>query len=274
MRVVMIGTGNVATVLSKLLVSKGHEILQVYGRNSDHASRLAEEIQGLALKNISETEDPSNFNQKFKTNFCSDPALIDNSADLYIVALSDTALYSITSWLNTGNKLVVHTAGSVPMDVLSGCSTNYGVLYPLQSLRKEMKSIPEIPFLIEGNTADDLCLIEELASDLSNTVVKMNSEDRMRLHIGAVMVSNFTNYLYARTAEYYKDQKLDFRLLLPLMKESVSRLEYVDPVEMQTGPAVRNDQPTIQKHLRLLSDKKDLAELYKRFSEEIRDYFT
>lgn len=274
MRVVMIGTGNVATVLSKLLVSKGHEILQVYGRNSDHASRLAEEIQGLALKNISETEDPSNFNQKFKNNFCFDPALIDNSADLYIVALSDTALYSITSWLNTGNKLVVHTAGSVPMDVLSGCSTNYGVLYPLQSLRKEMKSIPEIPFLIEGNTADDLCLIEELASDLSNTVVKMNSEDRMRLHIGAVMVSNFTNYLYARTAEYYKDQKLDFRLLLPLMKESVSRLEYVDPVEMQTGPAVRNDQPTIQKHLRLLSDKKDLAELYKRFSEEIRDYFT
>ena len=252
MRVVMIGTGNVATVLSKLLVSKGHEIIQVYGRNPDHSSRLAKEIQ---------------------TKSCSDPGDIDLSADLYLVALSDTALYSISSWFNPGNKLVVHTAGSVPMDVLKGSSTNYGVLYPLQSLRKEMESFPEIPFLIEGNTPDDLCLIEELASDLSGTVVKMNSDDRMRLHIGAVMVSNFTNYLYTRTAEYYTDQQLDFRLLLPLMKESVNRLEQYDPAQMQTGPAVRDDQTTIQKHLKLLSGKNDLADLYKRLSDEIREYF-
>lgn len=252
MRVVMIGTGNVATVLSKLLVSKGHEIIQVYGRNPDHASSLANEIQ---------------------TNSCSDPGEIDQSAELYIVALSDTALYSISSWFKPGNKLVVHTAGSVPMDVLKGTSANYGVLYPLQSLRKEMDSFPEIPFLIEGNTPDDLCLIEELAFDLSGTVVKMNSDDRMRLHIGAVMVSNFTNYLYTRTAEYYKDQKLDFKLLLPLMKESVSRLEQYDPAQMQTGPAVRDDQTTIQNHLQLLSGKNNLADLYKRLSDEIREYF-
>ena len=252
MRVVMIGTGNVATVLSKLLVSKGHEIIQVYGRNPDHASILAKEIQ---------------------SNSCSDPGEIDQSGDLYIVALSDTALYSISSWFKPGNKLVVHTAGSVPMDVLKGSSTNYGVLYPLQSLRKEMDSFPEIPFLIEGNTPDDLCLIEELAFDLSGTVVKMKSDDRMRLHIGAVMVSNFTNYLYTRTAEYYKYQELDFKLLLPLMKESVNRLNHFDPAQMQTGPAVRDDQTTIQKHLHLLSGKNDLADLYKRLSEEIREYF-
>ncbi len=252
MRVVMIGTGNVATVLSKLLISKGHEIIQVYGRNPDHASILANEIQ---------------------SNSCSDPGEIDQSADLYIVALSDTALYTISSWFKPGNKLVVHTAGSVPMDVLKGSSTNYGVLYPLQSLRKEMDSFPEIPFLIEGNTPDDLCLIEELATDLSGTVVKMNSDDRMRLHIGAVMVSNFTNYLYTRTAEYYKDQELDFKLLLPLMKESVNRLNHFDPAQLQTGPAVRNDQTTIQKHLHLLLGKNDLADLYKRLSEEIREYF-
>ncbi|MGZ5248158.1 MAG: Rossmann-like and DUF2520 domain-containing protein, partial [Flavitalea sp.] len=234
MRVVMIGSGNVATVLSKLLVSKGHELVQVYGRNPEHASKLASDL---------------------KTTYSADPASIDLTADLYIVALSDTALYSISTWFKPGNKLVVHTAGSVPMDVLSGCSTNFGVLYPLQSLRKEMETFPEIPFLIEGNTPDDLCLIEEFALELSHTVVKMNSADRMRLHIGAVMVSNFTNYLYARTEEYYKQQQLDFRLLLPLMSESVNRLKQFDPAQMQTGPAVRNDQLTIDKHLQLLSDK-------------------
>lgn len=264
MRVVMIGTGNVATVLSKLLVSKGHDLIQVYGRNPNHAAKLAEEINGHASKQ----------GMELHTNSSSDPSHIDLSADLFVVAISDTALTSISSWFKPGNKLVVHTAGSVSMDVLSGCSANYGVLYPLQSLRKEMQSLPEIPFLIEGNTPDDLCLIEEFASDLSDTIVKMNSDDRMRLHIGAVMVSNFTNYLYARTAEYYKDQHLDFRLLLPLMRESVTRLEQYDPAQMQTGPAVRGDQSTIQKHFQLLSDKPELAELYKRMSEEIHEYFT
>lgn len=254
MRVVMIGTGNVATVLSKLLVSKGHELVQVYGRNPDHAKKLAAEL------NISSCS--------------SDPATIDMSADLYIVALSDTALYSLYSWFKPGNKLVVHTAGSVSMEVLSACSTNFGVLYPLQSLRKEMETFPVIPLLIEGNKPDNLALINKFAGELSDTVVEMNSDDRMRLHIGAVMVSNFTNYLYARTEEYYKEQHLDFGLLLPLMQESVNRLQKYDPSQLQTGPAVRNDQTTIQKHLQLLSDKPELAKLYKRMSEEIHLYFS
>ena len=253
MRVVMIGTGNVATVFSKLLISRGHDLVQVYGRNPDHTEKLAFEL------NIS--------------SFSSDPGTIDMSADLYIVALNDTALYSLSSWFKPVNKLVVHTAGSVSMDVLSACTTNYGVLYPLQSLRKEMETFPVIPLLIEGNTPDNFAMINKFAGELSDTVVKMNSEDRMRLHIGAVMVSNFTNYLYARTDEYYKELQLDFKLLLPLMRESVNRLELFDPAQLQTGPAVRNDQTTIQKHLQLLADKPDLAELYKRFSDEIRDYF-
>ncbi len=248
MRIVMIGTGNVATILSRMIVSKGHELIQVYGRNHEHAASLAQLVKAFHV---------------------SDPGFIDQSADLYIVALNDNALYDLGNWLHLDRKLVVHTAGSVPMDVLGKCSTNYGVLYPLQSLRKEMKDIPSIPFLVEGNTADDLCLIEELAKDLSGNVTRMSSEDRMRLHIGAVFVSNFTNYLYARTAEYYKEQDLDFNLLLPLMKESVNRLEYYNPSEMQTGPAIRNDQSTIQKHLELLKDHPDLADLYKRLSKEI-----
>jgi predicted short-subunit dehydrogenase-like oxidoreductase (DUF2520 family) len=244
----MIGTGNVATILSRMLFYRGHEVIQVFGRNPDHAQELAQKVNASAISNA---------------------AFIDHSADIFIVALSDNALYELENWLQIDRKLVVHTAGSVPMSVLGKCSKNYGVLYPLQSLRKEMKEIPPVPFLIEGNTADDLCVIEELANDLSGMVVKMSSEDRMHLHIGAVFVSNFTNFLYARTEELFKEQGLDFKLLLPLMKESVNRLEFYSPAEMQTGPAVRNDQSTIQKHLELLKDHPDLATLYNRLSEDI-----
>lgn len=248
MRIVMIGTGNVATILSKLLYNKGHQLLQVFGRDPVKAKELAALVDAVPVSNAGS---------------------FDLSADIFIVALSDTALYELKDWLNLDKKLVVHTAGSVPMNVLEKCSTNHGVLYPLQSLRKEMEQIPEIPFLIEGNTPDDLCIIEELANDISGQVVKMSSDDRMRLHIGAVFVSNFTNYLYARTAEYYKEQQLDFSLLLPLMRESVNRLEKHEPAQMQTGPAIRKDQSTIQKHLDLLKDHPQLASLYKFLSDEI-----
>jgi predicted short-subunit dehydrogenase-like oxidoreductase (DUF2520 family) len=68
------------------------------------------------------------------------------AANLYVIAVSDEAVAEVASQLIVHNKLVVHTAGSVSKDVLKQASRNYGVLYPLQSLRKEMKDLPLTPY--------------------------------------------------------------------------------------------------------------------------------
>jgi predicted short-subunit dehydrogenase-like oxidoreductase (DUF2520 family) len=252
MRIVIIGTGNTATVLGKLILSSDHDVLQVYGRSKEKASELGNELQCAFTHDIDD--------------------LVSN-ADLYIVAISDSALYNIHDWLQLKKKLVVHTAGSVPMDVLAGVSANYGVLYPLQSLRKEMHRVPEIPFITNGNTVEDRTLITDFAYSLSSMVWQADDEQRFKLHLAAVFVSNFTNHLYTLTESFCKNQNIDFKALIPLISEVSVRLQDHSPSLMQTGPAIRNDLVTIEKHLSMLCDSEDMIEMYKVFTEKIIGYY-
>jgi predicted short-subunit dehydrogenase-like oxidoreductase (DUF2520 family) len=202
--------------------------------------------------------------------FTTDISQCDNTADLYMLAVSDSALPAIASQLKLDKKLVVHTAGSVSKNVLAACSKNYGILYPVQSLRREITVLPDIPFLVDGNTEDDLALITDFACGLSSQVERATDEQRLKLHVAAVMVSNFTNHLYALAHNYCLQEKLDFNMLLPLITAIADRLYEYSPVEVQTGPAIRNDKVTIQKHVDLLQQHAPLKALYTLFTESIQ----
>ncbi len=248
MQVVIIGSGNVASVLSRLCKQREHEILQVVSRNASHAKLLADEL-GCSY---------ADYNGK-----------LNDSADLYILAVADTALQELNKSINLGNKLILHTAGSVPKDVLKDISHNYGVLYPLQSLRKEMDYQTDIPFLIDGNTVDTVALIEDFARTLSTNVTKTTDDERLKLHVAAVVVSNFTNHLYALAQDFCKKENVDFGLLAPLIKETAERIQKFSPAAVQTGPAARNDIFTIDKHLRILSDHPQLKDMYIKLTDSI-----
>jgi len=251
MKVVIIGSGNVATVLSRKVLSAGHEIRQVIGRDKDHAATLADELK------------------------CSHTSTFDDiyrDADLYILAVSDSSLSEISNKLFLDKKLIAHTAGSVSKNVLKNTSKNYGVLYPLQSLRKEIKAIPEMPLLIDANTKDNLVLLYNFAKTISDKVQIADDEERLKLHVAAIIVNNFTNHLYALTDDYCKKEHLDFKLLTPLIKETSSRISSFSPGKIQTGPAARNDTETIQKHLELLSQNLSLKKIYEVMSESIIEH--
>ena len=248
MQVVIIGSGNVASVLGRLCKQRGHEIVQVISRNAAHAKLLADEL-GCSY---------ADYHEK-----------LNDSAGLYILAVADTALQELNKRMNLGNKLILHTAGSVSKDVLKDISHNYGVLYPLQSLRKEMNYQTDIPFLIDGNSADTLTLVEDLAQTLSTDVTKATDDERLKLHVAAVVVSNFTNHLYALAEDFCKKEQVDFGLLSPLIKETAERIQHFSPATVQTGPAVRNDIFTIDKHLRILSNHPQLKNIYIKLTESI-----
>lgn len=248
MQVVIIGSGNVATVLGRLLVKNNHKVVQVVSRHPEHAKVLADELG---------------------CTFCDMDGNVNNSADIYIVAISDGALYGLHNKLRLGKKLVVHTAGSVPLEVLKDVSENYGVLYPLQSLRSEMKEIKEIPFLIDGNTPETLTVIEDLGNSISSNIVKANDEERLKLHVAAVVVSNFSNHLFTLAEEFCQKENVNFKLLTPLILETAQRTVTHSPSHMQTGPAVRNDVFTLDKHLRLLSNHPKLRYIYLKLTDSI-----
>lgn len=248
MNVVLIGSGNVATVLGRLITRSNHKVIQVVSRNIDHAKMLAGELQ-------------SDY-----TDYNSQP---DKSADIYIIAVSDMAIHECVQHFNIHDKIVVHTAGSVSKDVLKNTAYNYGVLYPLQSLRREMHEIPSIPFLVDGNNEAVVKAIFDFAKTLSPDVQVMHDEDRLKLHAAAVIVSNFTNHLYAIAEDYCRSEHVDFGLLKPLIMETALRIKDKSPSEVQTGPAARKDIHTLDKHLKILANHPKLRTTYMRLTDSI-----
>lgn len=249
MRVVIIGAGNVATVFGRLMIKANHEIIQVVSRNIVNARSLASELG---------------------CSFADDPKILDISADIYVVAMADAALNGIHESYSLGDKLIVHTAGAISKDILKMVSINYGVMYPLQSLRKENLELhQDIPLLIDGNSENAILMIEKFALTISSMVTKVNDEQRLKLHVAAVIVSNFTNYMYALAADYCNIEGLDFKMLQPLIEETAWRLRHHLPGEMQTGPAIRKDTTTLNKHLRILSQHPGLRKIYLRITDSI-----
>ncbi len=252
MDIVIIGSGNVAAVLGRQFVKAGHKVLQVVSRNATAASELAYEWDTESANYIS---------------------LLNRNADIYIISVADEAIGQIADEIKLPGKVVVHTAASVPAEALKGVTEHYGVLYPLQSLRKEMEKLPEIPLYINGSSELAVSKLRALAGSISALPVQECSDtQRLKLHVAAVIVSNFVNHLYTVAEDFCKKEGIDFEQLKPLIKETAERLRGNSPKAVQTGPAKRNDQETINKHLEILAAHPSLKELYINLSERISTF--
>ncbi|MGV3767894.1 MAG: Rossmann-like and DUF2520 domain-containing protein [Chitinophagaceae bacterium] len=251
MKVVIIGAGNVASVLGRKIREAGHEIVAVTGRNSSDTVALAEILNTSPIHGFSN---------------------IPPEAELYLIAVSDTALYEIPQQLPALKGIVVHTAGSVPMEVLSCTNRPHGIVYPLQSLRKEMAVLPDIPLLIDASDETTAGMLVGFARTLSPLVERANDTQRTQLHLGAVLVSNFTNHLYALAKKYCADNGIEFSLLQPLIEETATRLRQYAPEAVQTGPAARKDHVTIKKHRQLIEQEPALLKVYDALNESILNF--
>jgi predicted short-subunit dehydrogenase-like oxidoreductase (DUF2520 family) len=247
--IVLIGAGNVASQLGMALQEKGFFIAQVYSRTLTSARTLGDKLQADYTDQLSE--------------------LIPD-AGFYIFAVKDSVLPEILNKCPALSGLWVHTAGSVPMNIFSGYTYRYGVLYPLQTFSKDRKvSFAEIPFFIEACQPADELLLETIARALSGKVVRLSSEKRKQLHLAAVFACNFTNHLYTLAARILEENGLPFDLLQPLIRETAAKIETLHPKDAQTGPAVRYDENIINQQLEMLKEKPPLQEIYRLLSGSI-----
>lgn len=249
MEIVIIGTGNAATVLGRKLKAAGHNIVQIFGRNAADASALAYEL---------DTESTAYW------------SVVSRSADIYILAVSDIAISEIVDELQLFQKPIVHTAASVSKNVLQAASDHYGVFYPLQSLKKSATRSPDIPIIIDASDKATLNQLMALASTITTTVVQAGDAERAKLHLAAVFCNNFVNHLYVLMQQYCAAEGLDFDLLKPLIQETAARIEAMPPAAAQTGPAFRHDETTINKHRELLQQHPQLKAFYDLFTQSIQ----
>lgn len=249
MNIVILGSGNIATHLGRAFKMAGQTISQVWSRDITKASVLADTLAADAIDSMID---------------------LDRTADLFIIAVNDEAIRRIALELKLSDQLLLHTSGSTGLSALEGASTKIGVFYPLQTFSK-IKSIDfrNIPIIIEANVPEVLAIIRAIADRLSEKVIELNSDQRKTLHIGAVFACNFTNHLFGLAQELLEEKGLDYDLLKPLIEETLNKIEINSPVSVQTGPAIREDQTTIQAHLELLKHNPDLSELYIKLSQSI-----
>lgn len=248
--VALIGAGNLATQLAIALKKKDIKIKQVFSRNKNSAKELAEKTGSAYTNNLSE---------------------LVPDADIYIIAVKDSAILEVLENLQLNEtKLIVHTAGSVPMSILEGFSNNYGVFYPLQTFSKSREvDFSNIPICIEANHPSVLMKLENLAKNLTISVNQINSDERKTLHLAAVFANNFVNQMYTVSAEILQNKKLDFELLKPLIAETAAKVQELSPIEAQTGPAKRYDQTIINAHLNMLDSQPDYRKIYSFVTESI-----
>lgn len=252
--IAIIGTGNVAFHLVRAL-SNQHRIEQVFGRDITKAQVLADTCRSKAISSFHD----------LKIDF-----------DFYIIAVSDSAINTIVQSLNPEIKgIILHTSGSTDLSVYyDSCLANYGVFYPLQTFTKS-KDVDwsKLTLFIESNAENNLKKIEQLAESLNpRQVLALSSEKRKYLHLSAVFVSNFTNYMYQLANTITQEIDIPFEALLPLIDETAEKVHSLKPYDAQTGPARRGDKNVIQAHEQLLKDE-NLKEIYKLLSKNIMNLY-
>ncbi|MBO4673026.1 MAG: DUF2520 domain-containing protein [Bacteroidaceae bacterium] len=252
MKIVLIGAGNLATNLGKALQGAGHDIVQVWSRTEESAQALA-----AVLKCSCTTEAEE----------------VVRSADVFVIAVKDSALSSLAASLKDGREgqLFVHTAGSMPLEILP--FERRGVLYPMQTFSKNKEvDFSVIPCFVEASGKADEAMLISLSKTISDTVYVLDSENRKYLHLSAVFCCNFANHCFAMGERLLKEHgNLPFSVMLPLIEETASKLYSMSPQKAQTGPAVRWDKNVIDKHLQLLADEPGMQKIYELMSKSIHE---
>jgi predicted short-subunit dehydrogenase-like oxidoreductase (DUF2520 family) len=246
--IVIIGSGNVAQhLITAFLQSNEVELIQVFSRQKEKVLHL------LSLdKIVSEYSEIK-------------------EADVYLIAVSDNAIAEVSAKLPFENRLVVHTSGSMSMEILAD-KNRRGVFYPLQTFTKSKAvDFRVIPICLEAENENDFISLKTVAQSISSMVESISSEQRKALHVAAVFVCNFVNHLYQMGQEICEEHHLSFELLQPLILETAQKIRELSPKEAQTGPAKRNDMTTINAHLQLMTDANQ-KEIYQLLTKSIIDH--
>jgi predicted short-subunit dehydrogenase-like oxidoreductase (DUF2520 family) len=249
-----IGTGNVAWHLAQKLEAAGHQIHEIYSRKATHAQALAMQLK--VAQPLTELDFSA------------------SKAKIFIIAVSDDAIGEVVSKLSLPpDALLVHTSGSQPLQSLSGGSTTHiGVFYPLQTFSKEKDiDFEHIPICLEAVYPEDLKILKQVAGSISQNVQEISSEKRAILHIAAVFACNFTNYLWGVAEKILGEQQISLDILQPLITETLEKAMEIGPQKAQTGPAIRGDAATMQRHLAMLKNHKVYTEIYELMSHHIRE---
>ncbi len=252
-RVVILGSGNVATHLARSFLQADITVQQIYSRNIKNARALADELKVPYTSRLDELSD---------------------NVDLYIFAVSDSAIPEILAQTSWNGRFLVHTSGSIPANIFQPFTPVYGVLYPFQTFTRDFPiDLTRVPFFIEASDNTCTMLLKQLANKLTTEIYEVDSQTRLFIHLAGVFANNFTNHMLAIAQKILDEHQLPASILNALVEQTFKKASQIGPYRSQTGPAIRRNTEILHKHIQLLESHPEWQKIYTFVSESIQKLY-
>jgi len=262
--IAIIGPGRAGSALGRALHSAGYTIAAVGGRNPDNVRNLAQELGARA---------------------CQSPATTIDIADLTIVAVPDDVILSlatdmVASLCSAAGHAAVHLSGAQDRSALRPLaqqgSVRTGVFHPLQTFRRGPEAVGNVAGTYFGIDADPPLRdqLTQMARDLHGHPFDLSGVDLALYHAAAVFAANYPITLLAEAIALAADAGLDPETarkgMTTLLAGAVNNLRDLAPADAITGPAVRGDEGTIERHLAALKADPELQRLYQLLADRTK----
>lgn len=253
-RLGFIGAGPVGTAFAVNLARRGQQVAGVFDVNRAAAQHLADEVAGCRL-----------FDQA--------QALVD-STDLVFITTPDDLIAKVTGALRwRPGQAALHCSGATTVHALDAAREQgalVGAIHPCQSFAGRDQAVANLPaatFAIEAEEPLRTTLTA-FAKALDGEVVYLTAEDKALYHAAACIVSNYAYTLADIATDLWaafgKSKAEATRAYIPLLRGTVNNIESVGFPGCPTGPILRGDVKTIERHFAALAKHApDILPLYK-----------
>ena len=261
-----IGPGKVGVSLGRYFTHKGIKLSGFYGRDINTTIEAANITKSKFYDNIQDIIKESNI------------LFITTPDDMISIIDREFKKFDLN------NKSICHTSGSLKSNVLSNAKHSGALIYSIHPIfafsNKNTKSqdLENIYFSIEGDDLEDSSLndsikggnfpIINLIETLGNKYFIRNKETSSIYHLANVFVSNLTLSLLEVGTSYLRKLGLNeeeaLNAIKPLVQGNIDSIINKGFVNSLTGPILRGDVTTIEKHLSVI--EKEDEDLYKLLS--------
>lgn len=248
----IIGTGRLGSSLALRLHSKGYLIRSLYNRTLDSCERIAAQT---------DTDTYGTF-----------PARPAELGDVVFLCLPDDQIEAFAKKMGPvkDGPAWVHTSGAAPADVLLPLAPDgrgIASMHPVQTftIKNRETAFNQCFVTLQGDAV--LCgQLKKVVEAIGARPLLVDSRQKTAIHLAAVYVCNYMAPLFAASQGLLRDNGLEIRardLFGPMVRQAVEGLLSNPPAEVLTGPVMRGDTGTIDRHLNVLADSPEWIQLYR-----------
>lgn len=245
--IALIGAGKVGSALAIALQKAGYVIESVVSRTPRSADALARRL-GIAV--------------------AQDAASATVAADLLLIATPDRVIGAVAQALVERDmcrpgQIALHVCGSQSAEslcALRSAGVAVGSMHPLQTFSDVERAVACLPgtyFAVDGDEAA-LCSAQEMVAVLGGKSFYVPKERRALYHAAACMASNYTVALLHASAHLLSAigmKEADaMEALAPIMRATFDNVQAFGTVQALTGPIVRGDGVTVERHLQSIDE--------------------